>query len=122
MKNKANNKQIGGDHYRKAEYQHWDFVSDAKLHYLVGCATKYIARWKDKNSVQDLEKALHYIDKAEERKVKPAKMKRYGHIERFVTQLGEVEARAVMHCTNASWDLARTNIEGLIEEARANAA
>ena len=54
--------QEGGDHYQ-AEYQHWDFVLEAEIGYLAGNATKYISRWRKKNGVQDLLKALSYIDK-----------------------------------------------------------
>lgn len=59
----ANDKQIGGEHY-KAQYQHWDFVCDTGMHYLLGCATKYVSRWRKKNGVEDLKKSLHYIEKA----------------------------------------------------------
>ena len=62
----ANEYQIGGNHYQ-GEYQHWDFVCDTDLHYLLGCATKYIARWRKKNGIQDLRKASHYLTKAEDR-------------------------------------------------------
>ena len=61
----ANDRQIGGDHY-KGEYQHWDFVVDTGQGYLDGCVTKYVSRWRKKNGVQDLEKALHYFEKAKE--------------------------------------------------------
>ena len=58
-----NDKQVGGSHYQ-SEYQHWDFVR-LGLHgrYLEGCATKYVSRWRDKGGAQDLEKALHYVEK-----------------------------------------------------------
>lgn len=62
----ANQYQVGGDHYRKREYQHWDFVADAGLGYFTGQATKYLARWRDKAGVADLEKALHYLRKRRE--------------------------------------------------------
>lgn len=65
---RANEQQVGGDHYR-CKYQHWDFVMENCLNYLQGCATKYVARWRKKNGVQDLEKALHYVQKLAE--VKP---------------------------------------------------
>jgi hypothetical protein len=54
--------QEGGDHYQ-VEYQHWDWVLEAEIGYLAGNATKYISRWRKKNGVQDLLKALSYIDK-----------------------------------------------------------
>lgn len=62
----VNEIQIGGTHYKR-EYQHWDWVCDIELHYLLGCSTKYISRWKEKNGLQDLRKSLHYIAKFEER-------------------------------------------------------
>jgi hypothetical protein len=58
----ANTRQVGGDHYR-GSFQHWDWVIANNLGYLEGQITKYIARWRRKNGVQDLEKALHYADK-----------------------------------------------------------
>ncbi len=58
----ANTTQVGGDHY-KTEYEHWDFVEAHGLGYLEAAATKYVTRWRTKNGVQDLQKALHYIDK-----------------------------------------------------------
>ncbi len=61
----VNEKQIGGNHYR-CKYQHWDFVTNNELHYLQGCATKYLARYRKKNGLQDLEKAVHYVEKLKE--------------------------------------------------------
>ena len=58
----VNATQIGGTHYRSS-YQHWDFVSDMGLNYLLGCTTKYVTRYKLKNGVQDLRKAVHYAEK-----------------------------------------------------------
>lgn len=58
----VNERQVGGEHYRAA-YQHWDFIENNGIGYLEGCATKYVARWRKKNGVQDLEKSLHYVEK-----------------------------------------------------------
>jgi len=55
-------KQYGGTHY-ESEYQHWDLVTDIGMGYLPGNATKYVARWRKKNGVADLHKAMTYIDK-----------------------------------------------------------
>jgi hypothetical protein len=49
-------------HY-KNEYQHWDLVITIPLGYLEGCATKYVARWRKKGGINDLHKAMHYLDK-----------------------------------------------------------
>jgi len=60
---KPNEMQVAGNHYA-SEYQHWDFVADALGGlYLEGQITKYICRWRKKNGIQDLEKALHFTHK-----------------------------------------------------------
>lgn len=64
----ANDKQVAGTHY-KSEFQHWDFVLATKMNYLLGCASKYVSRWRKKNGVEDLEKAKHYLQKALEEKL-----------------------------------------------------
>ena len=58
----ANDIQVGGKHYR-SEYQHWDWVTNIGMGYLAGQVTKYLYRWRNKNGVQDLEKAGHFLDK-----------------------------------------------------------
>jgi len=60
----ANDTQIGGDHYKKGGEEHWD--RQWRLYgrgYFVGCITKYVERYQDKNGIQDLEKATHFIQK-----------------------------------------------------------
>lgn len=60
----ANNKQIGGKHYSKyGALQPWDVVIAWELGYLEGTALKYIARWRDKNGVEDILKAIHFLEK-----------------------------------------------------------
>jgi hypothetical protein len=58
----ANETQVGGDHYR-TPYQHWDLAVKIPLGFLDGCVTKHVTRWRKKNGIQDLQKALHYLDK-----------------------------------------------------------
>ena len=59
----ANEKQIGGDHYRLKPMQPWDFVAANNIGFFEGNAIKYLARWKEKGGVDDLRKAVHYIEK-----------------------------------------------------------
>lgn len=62
----ANRRQVAGQHYA-ASVQHWDYVIEAlDGRYLEGNITKYVCRHRKKNGLQDLEKALHYLDKLEE--------------------------------------------------------
>jgi len=59
---KANDMQVGGKHYQKP-IQHWDWAGALGLDYFQGAITKYIARWKEKNGLEDLKKAQHYLTK-----------------------------------------------------------
>ena len=61
--NAINDKQVGGDHYKSKSIQPWDFIASNNLGYLEGNIVKYVSRWKDKGGIQDLEKALHYLQK-----------------------------------------------------------
>lgn len=62
---KANEKQVGGLHY-KTEYEHWDLAVTIPLAYLEGCITKYVSRSRKKQGIQDLQKAMHYLEKLTE--------------------------------------------------------
>ena len=60
----ANELQYGGDHYKKyGDLQPWDVVLAWDLGYLEGTALKYIARWQDKGGIQDIKKAIHFLEK-----------------------------------------------------------
>ncbi len=60
----ANDKQISGDHYKKyGDMQPWDVVTSWNMGYLDGTALKYLARWRDKGGIDDLKKAIHFIEK-----------------------------------------------------------
>jgi hypothetical protein len=60
----ANDYQIGGNHYRKSVgEQHWDRVARLGLNYFQAMITRYVERYRDKNGVEDLRKARHFLDK-----------------------------------------------------------
>ena len=64
IKMSANERQVGGDHYRrKGTIQHWDFAAARNYDYFQGQITKYVDRWKEKNGIEDLEKGLHFLEK-----------------------------------------------------------
>jgi hypothetical protein len=60
----ANDRQEGGDHYQ-GDYtqQHWDYCWERKFNFLQYVITKYVERYQRKNGVEDLKKALHYLEK-----------------------------------------------------------
>lgn len=58
----ANEKQVGGTHY-KSTMECWDYIIANNLGYLEGTAIKYITRWKKKNGIEDIRKAIHFLEK-----------------------------------------------------------
>jgi hypothetical protein len=60
---KANENQVGGQHYKGKAIQPWDFIAANELGYFEGNIVKYVSRWRDKGGVDDLRKARHYLDK-----------------------------------------------------------
>lgn len=58
----ANDRQVGGDHYR-SPMQHWDFVWANNLDYFQGQITRYVTRWRNKDGLEDLYKAKHFLEK-----------------------------------------------------------
>jgi hypothetical protein len=59
----ANDIQISGNHYKDKPIQPWDFIAANGLGYFEGNVVKYVSRWKEKNGLDDLKKARHYLDK-----------------------------------------------------------
>ena len=59
----ANEEQVGGRHYIEKSIQPWDYIIANKMGYLEGNIIKYVSRYKDKNGLEDLIKAAHYLDK-----------------------------------------------------------
>ena len=55
-------KQVGGGHYKQYAIQPAQFALANGLDYAQSNAIKYIVRHKDKNGVQDLDKAIHYVE------------------------------------------------------------
>jgi hypothetical protein len=56
------NKQIGGTHYKNMAIQPIEYIVKNNIPYIEGNVIKYISRWKQKNGIDDLRKARHYID------------------------------------------------------------
>ena len=52
----------GPKYYQRGAIEVWDFIRDQGLNYHLGNVIKYICRagYKD-NDIQDLEKAIHYL-------------------------------------------------------------
>lgn len=60
---KANEGQVGGKHYKTQKIQHWDFVLESGLPYMEAQIVKYLSRWQQKGGREDIQKALHFLEK-----------------------------------------------------------
>jgi len=84
----ANDRQVGGEHYKGQKVEHWDFVYMHKIPYHEAQAIKYIMRHRAKGGVDDLRKAIHFIEKVIELE--------------YVNTTPEVEPR-VCTCPSTMW-------------------
>lgn len=53
--------QIGGNHYKKLKIQPVEYIMANELGFCEGSAIKYITRWRDKGGIQDIDKAIHFL-------------------------------------------------------------
>ena len=60
-------KQIAGTHYMKMVIQPAEFINKNKLPFAEGNAIKYICRHSAKGGVEDINKAIHYLEMIKER-------------------------------------------------------
>lgn len=67
---RANDRQVGGEAYREGgrwhdlgDFQPWDAWWRWKLNPFQAVVLKYVVRYRDKGGVEDLRKAMHYIEK-----------------------------------------------------------
>lgn len=63
MKPNDPGRQVGGDHYGGTEWQHWDWVEWNGLGYQEAMISRYVLRWRKKDGIKDLEKAIHHTEK-----------------------------------------------------------
>ena len=111
----ANEYQIGGDHYR-SEFQHWDWAIKTGQPYILGCATKYISRWRKKNGIQDLRKALHYLSKACEEGIYFAARSDHPANSRFLNQLNKQDSEILFKICQNDLEGAQELLSDLIGE------
>jgi hypothetical protein len=58
----AKAEQVGGQHYKDMAIQPAEFIHKNGIGYMEGNVIKYVVRWRNKNGVEDLKKARHYLD------------------------------------------------------------
>ena len=54
--------QVAGSHYKTMAIQPVEFITRNKIPYIEANVIKYVCRYRNKNGLQDLHKAQHYLD------------------------------------------------------------
>ena len=67
----ANDRQVDGKHYQGDGIQPWDYIDSHDMDYLEGSVIKYVTRWRAKGGVNDLRKAIHFLEKRIELEMAP---------------------------------------------------
>ena len=58
----SNSIQVGGTHYKDMPIQPIEYIMKNGLGYLEGNVIKYVSRHTKKNGVEDIDKAIHYLN------------------------------------------------------------
>jgi hypothetical protein len=58
----AFDKQEGGNHYKDLAIQPMTYALENKLNYAQANVVKYVTRYKNKNGIEDLKKAIHTLE------------------------------------------------------------
>ena len=53
--------QEGGNHYKTMAIQPVEYITKNKIPYLEGNVIKYVSRHQSKNGIEDIKKAIHYL-------------------------------------------------------------
>lgn len=70
----AMDKQVGGNHYQ-LPIQPIEYILANGLGYCEANVVKYVSRWRNKGGIQDLKKAIHYLEMLIEQEEKDASKK-----------------------------------------------
>ena len=58
-------KQVGGSHYQ-LPIQPVEYITKNNIPYMEGNVIKYVTRHRNKNGVEDINKAIHYLEMIKE--------------------------------------------------------
>lgn len=54
--------QVGGEHYKNLAIEPVEYAHENNLGFMEGSVVKYVTRYKDKEGVKDLMKAIHFLE------------------------------------------------------------
>ena len=58
----ATDQQVGGKHYREMAIQPIEFILANNMGFAEGSVIEYVSRWRQKGGLEDLKKALHFLE------------------------------------------------------------
>ena len=58
----AASQQVGGRHYADMAIQPFHYIHLNGIGFAEGNVIKYVSRWRNKNGLEDLKKARHFLD------------------------------------------------------------
>lgn len=108
--------QVGGDHYKKYKVQPLEFAEKIGLSPIMFCVFKYLVRYKDKNKVEDLKKALHCIDVFVECGKEKNLCIETSYLKSFISQFPTLQAKGILELLKLQTDRSRAErVKTLIE-------
>ena len=54
--------QVGGNYYKNFKIQPVEYIHKNNIPYLEGNVIKYVTRHRFKNKIEDINKAIHYLE------------------------------------------------------------
>jgi hypothetical protein len=113
----ANERQVGGEHYKTEGEQHWDRMYRMfGPGYFVGCITKYVERYQRKNGYEDLQKAQHFLEKLielEGAKPKSAHEPAPMSFEQMSAMLDDLTIKSSLQESNRRWRRGSADLSGM---------
>lgn len=62
MKKNPFSRQVGGSHYKTLRIEPAEFCHANNIPWIEGCVIKYVLRWRQKGGIEDIDKAIHYLE------------------------------------------------------------
>ncbi|MGN1273805.1 MAG: hypothetical protein ACI4UF_04390 [Thermoguttaceae bacterium] len=107
--------QVGGDHYKRLKIQPAELFDKFPLPTMAAMAIMYVSRWRNKNGLEDLRKAVHCLQIADCQATA-----RWELLCDFYQQFPEAEQEIIWEIADGNYCTARGLIEDLIEETNGN--
>lgn len=113
--------QVGGDHYKKYAIQPLEFAEKIGLNPICFSAFKYVTRFKDKNGLQDLDKAIHCLDIHNEIGKEKDLYVDCNMLTKFLDQFSEMHAKVIFIVLQAQGNKKKVlNAKIAIEQLKVN--